>query len=155
MTYIMIQYNIHGQKLLVFEDKVPLAIIEFSSILFFGHFKCQLFFPRTTQLNSITVITLNVTNSLVLFILCAEFNWVYCFLREIVKTRMKWLYLWANPASRTAICRATCRAMLKICLQGNPIYCSVIDFNCWQTLYKTIINGMIVGWFYYNIQVLQ
>ena len=57
MTHLMI----HGQKLLIFEDKVPMAIIEF--------------FTRATQFNAITV---NVTTSFVLFILCAELNSVYC-----------------------------------------------------------------------------
>ena len=46
----------------------------------FGHFKGQSFLTGAPQFN---VIILNVTTSLVLFILCAEFNWVYCFLREM------------------------------------------------------------------------
>ena len=43
MTHLMIQYNIHDQKLLIFEEKVPLAIVELSSILFFGHSKANQF----------------------------------------------------------------------------------------------------------------
>ena len=78
----MIQYNIHGEKLLIFEDKKKMGIIEFSLILFFGHFKSQSFFTGPPKFNAII---LKVTTSLVLFILCAEFNWVSCFLRELVK----------------------------------------------------------------------
>ena len=67
----MIQYNIHGQKLLIFEDKVLLVIIFIN--LVFWPFQSQPFFTGATQINPII---LHVTTSLVLFILHA-FNWVH------------------------------------------------------------------------------